>query len=57
MIGTLEYMAFEVLEGDRDPKTASIEHIYRHDLESFFYVLPSACIRYGWGKNVLRRNP
>ncbi|KAL2041152.1 hypothetical protein N7G274_006096 [Stereocaulon virgatum] len=30
-IGTMEFMAIEVLQG--------VDHTYRHDLESFFYVL------------------
>jgi hypothetical protein len=58
MTGTLEYLAIEILEGGLDPKTAGIGHTYRHDLESFFYVFLSVCIRYGWenGKSPTR-NP
>lgn len=42
--GTLEFMAIEVLESAyRD-----IQHTYRHDLESFFYVFLSICVNYGW---------
>ena len=48
MTGTLEYMAIEILEGGLDRETVGIEHTYRHDLESFFYVLLFACMRYGW---------
>ena len=39
--GTMEFMAIEVLLG--------IDHTYRHDLESFFYVLIWLCARRGWG--------
>jgi len=38
--GTMEFMAIEVLLG--------ISHTYRHDLESFFYVLIWQCARRGW---------
>ncbi|KJZ69932.1 hypothetical protein HIM_10688 [Hirsutella minnesotensis 3608] len=38
--GTMEFMAIEVLQG--------ISHTYRHDLESFFYVLLWLCCRRGW---------
>ena len=38
--GTMEFMAIEVLQG--------IDHTYRHDLESFFYVLVWLCARRGW---------
>jgi serine/threonine protein kinase len=52
MTGTLEYMALEILEGSAEAKTAGIAHTYRHDLESFFYVLLAACNRFaqrdGW---------
>jgi Fungal protein kinase len=40
--GTMEFMAIEVLLG--------IDHTYRHDLESFFYVLIWQCARRGWGE-------
>ncbi|KAI1127396.1 serine/threonine-protein kinase Sgk2 [Nemania abortiva] len=40
MAGTLEFMAIEVLLG--------ASHTYRHDLESFFYVLIWLCARRGW---------
>ena len=35
--GIMEFMAIDVLCG--------VEHIYRHDLESFFYVLLWICAR------------
>ncbi|KJZ69252.1 hypothetical protein HIM_11355 [Hirsutella minnesotensis 3608] len=38
--GTMEFMAIEVLLG--------ISHTYRHDLESFFYVIIWQCARRGW---------
>ncbi|KAG5302196.1 serine/threonine protein kinase Sgk2 [Histoplasma ohiense] len=41
-IGMMEFMAIEVL--------LNIDHTYRHDLESFFYVLIWQCARHGWEK-------
>lgn len=38
--GTMEFMAIEVLLG--------VDHTYRHDLESFFYVLIWLCGRRSW---------
>ena len=38
--GTMQFMAIEVLRG--------ADHTYRHDLESFFYVLLWMCARHGW---------
>jgi Fungal protein kinase len=38
--GTMQFMAIEVLQGKG--------HTYRHDLESFFYVLIWMCIRHGY---------
>jgi serine/threonine protein kinase len=38
--GTMQFMAIEVLRGKG--------HIYRHDLESFFYVFLWMCICYGY---------
>jgi Fungal protein kinase len=40
MTGTMEFMAIDVLRG--------VEHTYRHDLESFFYVLLWICARRAW---------
>ena len=40
MTGTMEFMAIDVLRG--------LEHTYRHDLESFFYVLLWMCARRAW---------
>ena len=42
--GTVEFMAIQVLQ-----KAA---HTYRHDLESFFYVLLWICARRAWGSGV-----
>jgi hypothetical protein len=40
--GTMQFMAIEVLRG--------ADHTYRHDLESFFYVLLWMCARCAWDK-------
>ncbi|EFR03242.1 FunK1 protein kinase [Nannizzia gypsea CBS 118893] len=46
--GTMEFMAIEVL--------LNVDHTYRHDLESFFYVLIWQCARHSWRKlNPLER--
>ncbi|THU76373.1 hypothetical protein K435DRAFT_771084 [Dendrothele bispora CBS 962.96] len=39
--GTRPFMAYELL----DPKNV-VSHLYRHDLESFFYVILCLCCRY-----------
>ncbi|VCU39377.1 Bgt-50097 [Blumeria graminis f. sp. tritici] len=44
--GTTKFMALGLLEGIRD-KDFSIQQTYRHDLESFFYVLLVGCMSYG----------
>ncbi|KAJ3577897.1 hypothetical protein NPX13_g2667 [Xylaria arbuscula] len=38
--GTMQFMAVEVLQ--------KVDHTYRHDLESFFYVLLWMCARQSW---------
>ena len=43
--GTMEFMAIEVLRG--------VAHTYRHDLESFFYVLLWICARRAWEREFL----
>ncbi|KMP04337.1 hypothetical protein CIRG_04028 [Coccidioides immitis RMSCC 2394] len=43
--GTMEFMAIEVL--------LNIDHTYRHDLESFFYVLIWQCALRGWAIEAL----
>ncbi|KAF4506884.1 hypothetical protein G6O67_006921 [Ophiocordyceps sinensis] len=40
--GTMQFMAVEVLR--------KADHTYRHDLESFFYVLLWMCVRESWEK-------
>ncbi|SZF02648.1 unnamed protein product [Blumeria hordei] len=47
--GTMEYIALGILEAMIYETDKGYKHTYRHDLESFFYVLVSACIRFGWG--------
>ncbi|KJZ69584.1 hypothetical protein HIM_11021 [Hirsutella minnesotensis 3608] len=45
--GTMQFMAVEVLR--------QADHTYRHDLESFFYVLLWMCARESWSKPRLSR--
>ena len=56
MTGTLKYMAIEVVElgfcGNRHEVEEhddfrKLDHTYRHDLESFFYVFLDICINHG----------
>ncbi|QKX58161.1 uncharacterized protein TRUGW13939_05282 [Talaromyces rugulosus] len=48
--GTMEFMAIEVLR--------AVDHTYRHDLESFFYVFIWQCARNGWERfNRLKERP
>ncbi|KAK3347631.1 kinase-like domain-containing protein, partial [Neurospora tetraspora] len=46
--GTIQFMAIEVLR--------NINHTYRHDLESFFYVLLWMCVRQSWSNGFSRKN-
>lgn len=48
LAGTIQFMAIEVLRGKDHT------HTYRHDLESFFYVLFWLVVRYGWRKAQFR---
>jgi hypothetical protein len=48
--GTLKYMAIEVLQLGLRYAQISIEHTYRHDLESFFYVFLLICVECGWAE-------
>ncbi|CCU74249.1 serine/threonine-protein kinase Sgk2 [Blumeria hordei DH14] len=48
MRGTPTFIAIEKLCDFSDQKSSSVEHTYRHDLESFFYVFLVVCIEYGW---------
>ncbi|VCU39388.1 Bgt-51861 [Blumeria graminis f. sp. tritici] len=51
MTGTMQFMALEILKNSFAVPGAVVSHSYRHDLESFFYVLLWICIRYGWPDN------
>lgn len=46
--GTMQFLALGVLREE--------DHTYRHDLESFFYVLLWVCARESWGKPQFRGN-
>ena len=48
MTGTLKLMAIEVVKMAFRDNQRDLEHTYRHDLESFFYVFLSMCVNYGW---------
>ena len=48
MTGTLKFMAIEVVKMAFRDNQRDLEHTYRHDLESFFYVFLSMCVNYGW---------
>ncbi|KAK1252733.1 hypothetical protein MKX08_003920 [Trichoderma sp. CBMAI-0020] len=47
--GTMQFMAIEVL--------CTVDHTYRHDLESFFYVLIWMCARQSWHNGFIGGNP
>lgn len=49
-VGTREFMAIQIMENEYvvDGCDKWYEHTYRHDLESFYYVFLSLCIRHGW---------
>ncbi|CAD6501843.1 BgTH12-02089 [Blumeria graminis f. sp. triticale] len=48
LTGTTEFIALGILDAHANPTGNGVVHSYRHDLESFFYVLISVCIRLGW---------
>ncbi|CAD6499393.1 BgTH12-03510 [Blumeria graminis f. sp. triticale] len=48
MTGTIQFMALEILQNSFALPGAVVSHSYRHDLESFFYVLLWICIRSRW---------
>ncbi|CCU76519.1 serine/threonine protein kinase domain protein [Blumeria hordei DH14] len=48
MMGTIQFMALEILQNSFVQPGAVVSHSYRHDLESFFYVLLWICIRFRW---------
>ncbi|VDB85787.1 Bgt-50223 [Blumeria graminis f. sp. tritici] len=45
---TMEFLAVGLLKEYALPSNKGIFNTYRHDLESFFFVLISVCIRFGW---------
>ncbi|CAD6504595.1 BgTH12-00103 [Blumeria graminis f. sp. triticale] len=48
MTGKMEFMALEVMSDGFETYGAVVEHLYRHDLESFFYVFLWQCLSCGW---------
>lgn len=42
-------MAIEVVQLSERKRRQALEHTYRHDLESFFYVFLEMCLNHGWG--------
>ena len=56
MTGTLKYMAIEVVAFALCDARRDLEHTYRHDLESFFYVFLDICINYGRADDSKERN-
>ncbi|VCU40003.1 Bgt-20360 [Blumeria graminis f. sp. tritici] len=50
MTGTMEFMALELLSGSCEKTGSKVNHSYRHDLESFFYVLLWLSMSRGWDK-------
>ena len=55
MTGTLKYMAIEVVEFAFYDAQRDLEHTYRHDLESFFYIFLDICINCGRVDNPKQR--
>ncbi|VDB89110.1 Bgt-51759 [Blumeria graminis f. sp. tritici] len=51
MTGTMQFMPLEILKNSLAVPGAVVSNSYRHDLESFFYVLLWISIRYGWPDN------
>ncbi|SZF05211.1 unnamed protein product [Blumeria hordei] len=49
LTGTMEFMAVGLLHQYAYGTKNGCFNTYRHDLESFFFVLISVCIRFGWG--------
>ncbi|SZF00317.1 unnamed protein product [Blumeria hordei] len=50
MTGTMQFIALDILENSFAATDAVVTHSYRHDLESFLYVLVWVCINCGWKK-------
>ncbi|KAF9218454.1 hypothetical protein BS17DRAFT_811680 [Gyrodon lividus] len=53
--GTIPFMAIELLR--EDGQSGSVEHIYRHDMESFICVFIWICFQYNDGKMVEKPRP
>ncbi|KAG2113446.1 uncharacterized protein F5147DRAFT_46113 [Suillus discolor] len=51
--GTVPFMALDLLM----PGAGRVEHVYRHDAESFIWVLTWICLRYKKGKLRRKRRP
>ncbi|KAG1796386.1 uncharacterized protein HD556DRAFT_298771 [Suillus plorans] len=51
--GTVPFMALNLLM----PGAGRVEHVYRHDAESFIWVLTWICLRYKKGKLLRKRRP
>ncbi|CAD6506437.1 BgTH12-07363 [Blumeria graminis f. sp. triticale] len=50
MTGTMQFIALDVLSNSFATTGSVVTHTYRHDLESFLYVLIWVCINCGWEK-------
>ncbi|SZF00785.1 unnamed protein product [Blumeria hordei] len=50
MRGTKQFIALDILENSYDMTSPVVTHTYRHDLESFLYVLVWICVKCGWKK-------
>ncbi|CAD6506426.1 BgTH12-07352 [Blumeria graminis f. sp. triticale] len=48
--GTMQFIALDILSNSFATTGAVVNHTYRHDLESFLYVLIWVCINCGWNK-------
>jgi len=53
--GTMSFMALDLLT--ERGRRGKVEHLYRHDLESFMWVLPWVVLRYRDGKLVISGRP
>ncbi|KAG1824081.1 hypothetical protein EV424DRAFT_735504 [Suillus variegatus] len=53
--GTVPFMALDLLKPDAI--AGRVEHVYRHDAESFVWVLAWICLRYRKGKLLRKRRP
>ncbi|CCU75438.1 serine/threonine-protein kinase Sgk2 [Blumeria hordei DH14] len=52
MTGTMQFIALDILENSFATTGTVVAHSYRHDLESFLYVLVWVCINCGWKKGM-----